>query len=502
MNEEQNKNVNPWLVLATVMLGTLLIGLDRTVVSLGLPNIINDFSITVTVASWVATSYIISNAIFVPVFGKLGDMIGNKIIYLWSFIAFVVFSVLAGMSWNISSLIFFRTLQGLVGAAVYPTAMSLIAKTFRNPKERASALGIWSASMAASSVFGPLVGGPLIDSFSWRMLFYVNLPVGLIGIVMVLLFLPEDAPSKKMAGAFDYLGALLLGISLTSLVLVLEQGRDWGWTSGTSLLCYASMIVFGWLFVVAEKRADNPIIDLKFFKNRSFVTVLIISFISFGGMMGSFFMIPLFAQMFLGLNATETGYLFLPMALTMMVSAPFGGKMSSKFHTRYVVSFGMSIASLAIFFLSFLDPETTAFNLTWPLMLFAAGLGLGMGPLTNLATSSVPQNEVGIASAILNLTRNIAGAVSIAVFSTTLSNLILSNVLKVSAYSKLNVPLSQVKGVFPTLVVMKAQVLSYGQVFLYASMVMFLGAMLALLLDDIREKRRILSAENMPVFSE
>ena len=489
MNEETNNQVNPWLVLLTVILGTLLIGLDRTVVSLGLPKIINEFGITVSMASWVSTAYIISNAIFVPVFGKLGDMIGNKKIYLSSFIAFVVFSVLAGMSWSINSLIFFRTLQGLVGAAVYPTAMSLIAKTFREPKIRTQALGLWSASMAASSIFGPLIGGPLIDAFSWRMLFYVNLPVGIIGIIMTLLFLPEDAVMAKSTAKFDYLGSLLLGISLTSLVMVLDKGQEWGWSSPTSALCYFLTIAFAFIFVYSEGRAESPIVDLKFFRIRSFVTVLGLSFVSFGGMMGSFFLVPVFAQMFLGLNATQTGYLFLPMALTMLVAAPIGAKLTNKFPTKYIVSFGMMISAFAIFHLSFLDARTTALDISLPLMLFAAGVGCGMGPLTNIATSSVPQNEVGVASAILNLTRNIAGAVSIAIFSTVLTHSINTNIANVSNHSILNVPLSQMPSAFPALVIMKAEVVSYGQVFLYASTVMFLGSLMAFSLEDIRKRR-------------
>ena len=159
---------HPWLVLATVMLGTLLIGLDRTVVNLAVPKVISDFGISVSTAAWIATAYIISNAVFVPVFGKLGDLFGNRVIYLWSFVGFVAVSVLTGLSWNFTALIVFRTLQGLVGAAIYPTAMSLIAKSFMEPKARAQALGIWSSSFAVSAVIGPLLGGYLIDNFSWK----------------------------------------------------------------------------------------------------------------------------------------------------------------------------------------------------------------------------------------------------------------------------------------------------------------------------------------------
>src|SRR5262249_40625112 len=158
---------HPWLVLATVMVGTLLIGLDRTVVNLAVPKVISDFGITVTAAAWIATAYIIANAVFVPVFGKLGDLFGNPIIYLLSFVGFIVVSVLAGVAWDFGSLVLFRAIQGLVGAAVYPTAMSLIAKSFADPKKRAQALGIWSSSFAVSAIIGPLLGGYLIDHFSW-----------------------------------------------------------------------------------------------------------------------------------------------------------------------------------------------------------------------------------------------------------------------------------------------------------------------------------------------
>src|SRR5487761_2391659 len=192
---------HPWLVLTTVMVGTLLIGLERTVVNLALPKIITDFGITVTTAAWIATAYIISNAIFVPVFGKLGDLFGNRIIYLWSFVGFIIVSMLAGLSWGFGSLVFFRVLQGLVGAAVYPTAMSLIAKSFSDPRARAQALGIWSSSFAVSAVIGPLLGGYLVDNFSWRWVFFINLPIGIAGLIMTLLWLPKDAPTER--GRFD-----------------------------------------------------------------------------------------------------------------------------------------------------------------------------------------------------------------------------------------------------------------------------------------------------------
>lgn len=468
------------MVLLTVTIGTLLIGLDRTVVNLGLPSMIDDFGISVSAAGWIATSYILSNAVFVPVFGKLGDILGDRRIYLWSFVSFIVVSVLAGFSWNLSSMIFFRVIQGLVGAAVYPTAMSLIVKNFPDPKMRAQALGMWSASFAASAVIGPLIGGPLIDYYSWRMLFYINLPVGLIGIPMVLLYLPNDQGSEKKG--FDFYGAMTLAVTLSSLVLVLEKGAEWEWTSGSSIVCYGLVLFFGFLFTHIEKNHPSPMVDLKFFQNQTFVAALLVSFLSFGGMMGAMFLLPIFVQTYLGYGATETGFLFLPMALTMFVAAPLGARLSQSIHVRYSVSLGMLLVALAIYLLTGLDARTMASELTIPLMLLAVGMGIGMAPLTNAIASSVPAHEVGIASAVLNLTRNIAGAVAIALFGTILNNATKMNVLELGAHTVINDP--TFVSVLPSLVILKSQILAYREVFLLASIVTVIGAIIALFLQD------------------
>lgn len=486
----QQKTHSPWIVLATVMVGTLLIGLDRTVVNLGLPGMISDFGITVSSAGWIATAYILSNAVFVPVFGKLGDKLGNRDIYLWAFIGFTVISVGAGLSWNLSSMIFFRALQGLVGAAIYPTAMALIAKTFTDPAARTQALGVWSASFAVSAVLGPLIGGPLIDNLSWRWLFYINLPVGILGIFMTLWYLPHDKPVDTKSG-FDYKGAMALSVALSSLVLVLDKGRDWGWLSLASITAYVLMIVFAVIFYYIEKREDDPVVDLKLFTNPIYSNILVLSFITFGGMMGAMFLIPVFAQTYLGLDATHTGFLFIPMALTMFVAAPLGGKLSQIVPLRYLVAVGMAISAFGIYLFSGLDVKTTIVDLMLPLVVFAAGLGLGMAPMTAAATNSVPTNEVGVASAVLNLVRNIAGAVGIAFFSTILSSLVESNVIRLGQDVVINTHTPQVMQEVTALIILKSQIMAYAEVFVIASSIMALGIVVALFLRQppIQPKR-------------
>lgn len=477
------KEHSPWIVLATVMVGTLLIGLDRTVVNLGLPGMINDFGITVSSAGWIATAYILSNAVFVPVFGKLGDKLGNRDIYLWSFIGFTVISLGAGLAWSLTSMIFFRALQGLVGAAIYPTAMALIAKTFDDPAARTQALGIWSASFAVSAVLGPLIGGPLIDNLSWRWLFYINLPVGILGILMTLWYLPHDKPVDTKSG-FDYKGAMALSVALSSLVLVLDKGREWGWLSLASISAYLLVVAFSFIFYYIEKREDDPVVDLKLFTNPIYSNILLLSFITFGGMMGAMFLIPVFAQTYLGLDATQTGFLFIPMALAMFVAAPLGGWLSQKIPLRYLVASGMAISAFGIYLFSGLDVKTTSLDLMMPLVVFALGLGLGMAPMTAAATNSVPAEEVGVSSAVLNLTRNIAGAVGIAFFGTILSSLTESNVLRLGQDVAINTPTLQVMQEVTALIILKSQILAYADVFVIAAGIMALGVVVALFLKQ------------------
>lgn len=469
---------HPWLVLTTVMVGTLLIGLDRTVVNLALPKVISDFGITVSTAAWIATAYIISNAIFVPVFGKLGDLFGNRVIYLWSFVGFIGVSILAGFAWDFSSLIVFRILQGLVGAAILPTAMSLIAKSFTDPKARAQALGIWSSSFAISAVIGPLLGGYLVDNFSWRWVFFINLPVGIAGLVMTLLFLSHDRPGER--GAFDWLGTLFLSGAISSLVLVVDRGQDWGWLSPASVLCYAGTLVFGALVYAWETRHEHPVIDFKFFHNPVIVSVLIVSFISFGGMMGAMLLLPVFAQTFLGYTATQSGYLFIPMALALPIFAPLGARLANAFNPRYTVSFGMALSALGLYLLIHLDPAMTSSDFIFPLVLFGAGLGLGMAPLTNAATTAVPLHEVGMSSGLLNLTRNIGGAFGIAIFSTILTNATNANVLMVAQNSHILGSTPAILAEAEKLITLKASLLAYGTVFGYAAAAMLVGAAVAL----------------------
>jgi DHA2 family multidrug resistance protein len=474
----------------TVIIGTFLGRLDQTIVNLALPKIIIDFGITVSSAGLIATAYILANAVFVPIWGKLGDTIGRKKVYILGFSIFILGSVLAGLSWNLSSLIIFRIVQAIAGSADYPTAMAILAVTFKEGKERAQALGIWSTSFAAAVVFGPLLGGPLIDTFGWRSVFLVNLPIGLLGIYMALRFINESR-SKIKTKFFDWWGALSLGGMLSALVLVLDKGSDWGWLSVGSLICYFSIVIFLGLFIKIEHKAPEPIVDLKFFKIPTFVNALLNNFVVFMGMMGGVFLIPVFAQTFLGYSATESGYLFIPMAAAMMLASPLGGMLTGKVQTRYVIFASTIVASIGIFLFTYLDPKSTALDIIIPLTIMAFGLGFGMAQRTNIIASVVPQSEIGIASSILALVRNIAGAFGIAIFATILNNRINTNILTINGFSKLSSHASFVIQKYISLITLKAQIDAYDYVFWVSSIIVFIGSFTILFLKLKKERTDI-----------
>ncbi len=491
MEDRENTGSNlRWWILLTVIIGTFLGRLDQTIVNLALPKIINDFSISVSAAGWIATAYILANAVFVPIWGKLGDSIGRKKVYILGFSIFILGSVLAGFAWNLSSMIVFRVIQAIAGSADYPTAMAILAVTFREGKERAQALGIWSSSFAAATVFGPLLGGPLIDTFGWRSVFLVNLPIGILGIYMAMRFINESVSEKKST-SFDWWGSITLGMMLSALVLVLDKGADWGWLSVSSLFCYFTITIFLGLFIKIEHKAVDPIVDLKFFKIPAFVNTLLNNFIIFMGMMGGIFLIPIFAQTFLGYNATESGLLFMPMAAAMMFAAPLGGYLTGRVQARYVIFASTIVASIGIFLFSFLDPKSGAIDIIIPLTIMAFGMGFGMAQRTNIIASVVDPHEIGIASSILALARNIAGALGIAIFGTILNNRMGSNILTINSFSKISSHSPVVVHQFISLVELKAQIDAYDYVFLMASIIVFVGAFSILFMKIKNERTNV-----------
>lgn len=485
MSSTTKKPIPKGLILFTVMIGTFLGRLDQTIVNLALPDIVKDFSITVSASGWIATAYILANAVFVPIWGKLGDALGRKKVYLIGFGLFVIASIFAGLAWNLESMIFFRVIQAIAGSADYPTAMAILAVTYTDEKERAQALGIWSASFAASAVLGPLVGGPLIDLFGWRSVFLVNLPVGILGFFMAMAFI-EESKSEQKIFKFDWWGAIVLGIALTAMVLVLDKGQEWGWFDWKSLMSYVVGLAGFLGFIQIERHHPEPIVDLQFFKNSVFVQTLFNNFIVFMGMMGSMFLIPLFSSIFLGLDATETGYLFIPMAAALMMAAPLGGKLTGVFQPRYVIMASTFVAGIGVYLFSFMDARSTSSSIIIPMVIMAFGMGFGMAQRTNIVASAVKPEEIGTASSILALVRNIAGAFGIAIFGTLLNSSVENNLLKINQMSSFQGTDVLQYQQYISMMTLKAQINGYNTVFETAAILVIIGAFLAYFIGNVK----------------
>jgi len=471
-----------WLILLTVIVGTFLGRLDQTVVSLAVPKIMLDFDITTSEAGWIATAYILANAVFVPVWGKLGDTIGRKKVYIWGFLIFIVGSILAGLSWDLSSMIVFRIIQAIASSADYPTAMAIITVTFRDGKDRAKALGIWSSAFAASAVFGPLIGGPLIDSFGWRSVFLVNLPVGLVGLAMALAYIPESVSDRK-SPSFDWWGAITLGIALSLLVFGLDRSYDWGWTSLPIVSCFALSGIFLVVFYLIDSHHPEPMVDFRYLKIPAFVWTLVNNFIVFMGMIGGIFLLPIFDQIFLGYNATETGLQFIPMAFCLILAAPLGASLVGKVQPRYVIAVSTFVAGIGMYMFTGLDARSGPFDILIPISIMAFGMGFAMAQRTGIIAAMVPHDEIGSASAVLALVRNIAGAFGIAIFATLLNDAIENNLIAISAHTVVNVHTPAVMQLVSGLMILDAQIIAYRTVFQVSAVFLFVAAALALLID-------------------
>jgi EmrB/QacA subfamily drug resistance transporter len=457
-------------------------------VNLAIPKIISDFGINITQASWISTAYIIANAIFVPIFGKFGDLIGRKPLYLFGIIGFVVTSVLAGLSNDLSSLIFFRVLQAITVSIDYPLALSIIAYAFEDRQQRAQAMGLWSANFAIAAVFGPLLGGPLIDNFSWRSIFFINLPLGIIGTLMAWKYIEEPVQKIKGLKNFDIWGSIVLGVALGALVLVLDQGQTWGWLSTKSVISYFISIFSFVLFIFIEKGQKEPVVDLKFFSIPGFTPSIIVSFITFMGMIGGIFLLPLFVQNYLGYSVTKTGYLFIPMAIGIMSSVQIGTRLATKIQPKFVVFIGLIWSSIFLLFFSGIDLTWSFAHIAVNLFFFAFGLGFTFGPITNAAISKVPIHEVGVASSILALARNIAGAFGVAIFATILTNSVNSEIMNVSKFSTINTFDPNILKEVSYLMVVKANVLSFKTVFIWSAFFTFIGAISSLFLSETKKE--------------
>jgi MFS transporter, DHA2 family, multidrug resistance protein len=417
MAEARQRPFYKWLVVISVMSGAFLVVLDTTVVNVALPKIMAAFGVNVDKIEWIITAYMIAMAIMMPSVGWLSARIGNKTLFISSLIIFTATSCLSGAAWNVDALIIFRIFQGAGAGVLMPIAMVIIFEAFP-PEERGLAMGVYGIGATFGPAIGPTLGGYLTDQFSWHLIFYINVPIGIIGTVLAAIILLPDKDKKKIY--FDVLGFLSMAVFLGSLLTALSQGQREGWTSFYILSLFAVTVLGFVTFIWAERISKEPFIDLSVYKTFPHTMSTVVFIIQGFGLYGSTFLIPLFFESMLDYTALQTGLLMLPMAIVVAILLPTAGRMADRMDGRIPIAFGVVFSFLSLYWMSFVDLRTSP--MTAYLMLITRGIGLGciFAPLMNLSLKCLPPEKTAVGSGLMNVSRQIGGAFGVAVIGVLL----------------------------------------------------------------------------------
>ena len=402
-----------WWTLAAVAFGLFMIMLDNTVVNVALPSIQRDLGIGLSELEWIVTGYALSFAALMLTGGKVADMVGRRRVFVLGIIVFTAASFLCGIAESSELLIGARVLQGVGAALMNPATLSIISATFP-PQQRGMAIGIWAGVSALALAIGPLVGGLLTEHVGWEWIFFVNVPVGILGIVASYLFIDESKDTSQEQ-RLDLPGLLASGIGLFALTYALIEANTYGWTSGRILASFAIGAIGLVGFVLLERHQRLPMLDLSLFRSGTFAGAnLVILLVAFA-MFGIFLFVSLYMQNILGYSAVQAGAAFLPMTVLIILIAPLAGKTTDRVGSRWLMTAGMTLIAVQLFYFSTLGVGASYWDLLPALLIGGIGMALTMTPSAAAAVRSVPVDKSGVGSAVLNSFRQVGGSIGIAV---------------------------------------------------------------------------------------
>jgi DHA2 family multidrug resistance protein len=418
MTESSKPVINPWIIAISVMLGTFMEVLDTTVVNVSLQHIAGSLSVTPEEATWVLTSYLVANAIVLPLTGWLGNYFGRRNILLLSVGGFTVFSFLCGIAPNLPLLIIFRVLQGATGGGLQPLSQAILMEAFP-PEKRAKAMAFWALGIVVAPMLGPVLGGWITESYSWRWLFFINIPIGIAAVIMAVMFIHDPPYIKRGAGGIDYWGIGYLALGIGALQIILDKGQEDDWFASHFILILAILCVIGLLFfVVRELITGHPVVDLRIFKNRTYATGVFLMTVLGFVLYGSTVLLPLWLQTLMGYSALEAGMAMLPRGLGSFLFMPIVGILMGKIEARKLLAAGLVISSFSIWQLSRLNLNAGYWDIFWPQLLQGMSMGLLFVPLTTITNGLIPKEQMGNATSLFNLMRNIGASIGIASVTT------------------------------------------------------------------------------------
>jgi len=411
-------STNPWVVLVIICLAQFMVVLDATIVNVALPHIQTSLGFTEASLQWVINAYTLVFAGFLLLGGRVGDLLGRKRFFLIGLVIFTIASLLNGLATTSGMLIGFRALQGLGAALISPAALSIISTTFAEGKERSRALGVWAAIAIGGSAVGLVLGGALTQSFSWRWIFFVNVPVGIFAFLAALRIVPEST-GELAHKRYDIAGAVTVTGGLMVLVYGLVNAATHGW--GATLTIVSFVVAFALLasFIVIESRSPEPLVRLSIFRVRSLSTANLSMFLAFSGMFAMFFFNTLYIQKVLGFGPLKAGVAFLPFTAGIMLSAGLASSFAPRVGVRPVAAAGMVLTILGLLLFARMPVDGSYASDVLPGMILSAlGMGAIFMPLTLIATTGLDDEDQGLASGLFNTSQQVGGALGLAVLTT------------------------------------------------------------------------------------
>jgi EmrB/QacA subfamily drug resistance transporter len=406
------------LALAVLIVGMFMSILDVSIVNVAVPTIQKAFGTTTEDIQWIATAYSLALGVVVPVSGWLGDRLGFSRAYHLALLGFLAGSALCGVAWDLESLVVFRVLQAIPGGILPVVTLSMVYRIV--PREKiGTAMGMYGLGIVFAPAIGPTLGGYLVEYVDWRLIFFINVPVGLIGLASAVLILPRFPAGN--AGRFDVLGFLTIAGGLFTLLLALSKGQDWGWTGYRVLVLSTYSVLSLATFVVIELGTEEPLLDIRVFRYWPFTNSLLLIAVLSVGLFGVLFYVPLVLQQAQNLGAFHTGLVLLPQALVMGVIMPFAGRLYDRIGPRWPAVVGLTIVALGTYLLHNLTPDTTRNHMMALLAFRASGMGLAMMPIMTGGLAVIPTELVSRASALNNVVQRTSAALGLALLTALLT---------------------------------------------------------------------------------
>ncbi len=418
-DSEWRPRANPWLITVSVMLATFMEVLDTTIVTVAVPHIAGSLSASNTEATWVLTSYLVSNAIILPASGWLAIRFGRKRFLIACIIIFTITSIISGAAFSLGMLVAARVLQGAGGGALQPISQAILLESFP-PEKRGMAMAAFALGVVVAPIAGPTLGGWLTDNLTWRWAFYINIPVGICAVLMIQAFV-EDPPYIRNArrGSIDILGFCLMAVALGTLQIMLDKGQEDDWFSATWIRWFAVISAISMtIFIIWELRIKEPLVRLRVLKNRNFAVGTVL--ISLVGVVlySAITLIPLFLQTLMGYTALQSGIAVSTRGIGALMAMPLVGFMTGKIDFRKLIGTGFLLVAISLWLIGDLNLEIPMRHIALPSIMTGVGLSMMFVPLATVAMGTLPQNEMGNASGIFNLMRNLGGGFGIALLET------------------------------------------------------------------------------------